>query len=103
MTSTIGAVALAIVSVLGLVMWILNRKNNATPEQKADDRRRELAVLHRRITLARKLGDDATAESLLRRLNELQNSQPNPPGSSPGTAGQRSDLDAATGNSADPS
>jgi hypothetical protein len=101
MTSTVGAVALAIVSVLGLVMWILNRRNHATPEQQIDDRRAEMDSIHREITMARARGDDAHAESLLRRLgsfHQLQNPRPNSAVDSPGTAGQRGDRNAATGH-----
>jgi hypothetical protein len=98
MTSTVGAVALALVSVLGLVMWILNRRNHATPEQQIDDRRAEMDSIHREITSARARGDDALAESLLRRLGELQNPRPNPAVGSPGTAGERGDSNVATGH-----
>jgi hypothetical protein len=101
MTSTVGAVALAIVSVLGLVMWILNRRNNATPEQKANDRNAELDRLRTQVFAARAAGDDALAESLLRRLCELQNSGSNPASGSTGTAGQLGDRDAASGNGSD--
>ena len=63
------------VAILGLLtalipvlLWYVKRKHSPTLEERLDDARRAQAALMAEVVEARRRGDDARAESLLRRL-----------------------------------
>jgi hypothetical protein len=89
---------MAVVAILGLATWIIKRRHEATPEQRAEDREAELLRLNAEIVACRRDNDDAGAESRLRRVRELSDPEYNPARSPSRAAWERGVDDPAGGN-----
>ncbi len=95
MTLAIAIISL-ITAAIPLIIWYVKRKHSPTPQEQLCDTASEFEQLRADLADARARGDDAGAESVLRRLRARAGLA----GGGAVAAGQRGGDDAAGGNGA---
>ncbi len=81
-------------ALLPLIIWYVKRKYSPTGIERQDDLADDVAAITAEIMAARRDGDDARADALLRRLRAQHAGEQRPSG----TAGQCDSSNSATGN-----